>query len=268
MTKHTDFPRERTPGRLALRLAGMAAGLRLLLGLSLAWAQAATNAMTGDHLATRNGDLVIHPINHATFAMSWNGQVIYVDPVGGARRFEGLPRPSLILLTDVHGDHLDVPTLSAIAGTNTVLVVPRAVLEKFPESLRRQSAVLTNGETKSLLGIEIEALPMYNTTPERLRFHPKGRGNGYVLTLGDKRVYISGDTEETPEMRALKNIDVAFLCMNLPYTMAVEQAAQAVRDFKPKIVYPYHYRGSDLQKFKRLVGEDSGIEVRLRDWYR
>jgi L-ascorbate metabolism protein UlaG (beta-lactamase superfamily) len=128
--------------------------------------------------------------------------------------------------------------------------------------------VLKNGETATLGDIKAEAIPMYNTTPDQLRYHPKGRGNGYVLTLGGKRVYISGDSEDIPEMRALKDIDVAFLCMNLPYTMTVEQAASAVRAFKPKIVYPYHSRGSDLEKFKSLVGSDSGVEVRLRDWYK
>ena len=134
--------------------------------------------------------------------------------------------------------------------------------------LRPRTTTLANGETKSLLGLKIEAIPMYNTTSERAKYHAKGRGNGYVLTFADKRVYLSGDTEDIPEMRALKNIDVAFLCMNLPYTMTVEQAASAVREFRPKIVYPYHYRGSDLGKFKKLVGDDVGVEVRLRDWYK
>ena len=134
--------------------------------------------------------------------------------------------------------------------------------------MRLRTICVANGETKSLLGLTVEAMPMYNTIPERTKFHPKGRGNGYVLTFADKRVYLSGDTEDIPEMRALKNIDVAFICMNLPYTMTPEQAAGAVREFRPKIVYPYHCRGSDLDKFKRLVSEVNGVEVRLRDWYK
>jgi L-ascorbate metabolism protein UlaG (beta-lactamase superfamily) len=133
--------------------------------------------------------------------------------------------------------------------------------------LRNSATILTNGQTGELLGVKIEAIPMYNLTTERLKFHDKGRGNGYVATLGAKRIYLSGDTEDIPEMRALKNIDVAFVCMNLPYTMTVEQAAQAVRAFKPRIVYPYHYRGSDINKFKELVGTDAGVDVRLREWY-
>ena len=119
-----------------------------------------------------------------------------------------------------------------------------------------------------MAGVKIEAIAAYNLAAERQRYHPKGRGNGYVLTLGDKRVYVSGDTEDVPEMRALKDIDVAFLCMNLPFTMTVEQAAGAVRAFRPKVVYPYHCRGSDLEKFRQLVGTEPGVEVRLRDWYR
>jgi L-ascorbate metabolism protein UlaG (beta-lactamase superfamily) len=163
---------------------------------------------------------------------------------------------------------LDAATLTSISGAKASIVAPKAVTDKLPETLRAKTTTLANGETKALLGVKIEAVPMYNTTPERLNFHNKGRGNGYVLTLGDKRVYISGDTEDIPEMRALKDIDVAFVCMNLPYTMTVDQAASAVRQFKPKIVYPYHYRGSDLEKFKKLVGDDVGVDVRLRDWYK
>lgn len=244
---------QRTPFLLALVMAGFCA--------------ASQAADSGDRISTANGDLVIHPINHATFQMSWNGKTIVVDPVGGGGRFKEFPKPDLILITDIHGDHLNVETLEAIAGDTTTLVAPAAVAANLPAQLKSKTTVMKNGETKSVAGIEIETIPMYNTTPERLRYHTKGRGNGYVITLGGKRVYISGDTEDIPEMRALKNIDLAFLCMNLPYTMTVEQAASAVREFKPKIVYPYHYRGSDTEKFKRLVGDDVGVEVRLRNWY-
>jgi L-ascorbate metabolism protein UlaG (beta-lactamase superfamily) len=237
--------------------------------VSLGLCQAADTSMDGDHIATSSGELTIHPINHATLALAWNGKTIYVDPVGGAKRFQGLPAPDLVLITDIHGDHLDPATLAAVIKPTTTVIAPRAVQEKLPPpTLQKQTTVLANGEAKSVLGLQVDAVPMYNTTADRLKFHEKGRGNGYVVTFGDKRVYISGDTEDIPEMRALKNIEVAFLCMNLPYTMTVEQAASAVRAFKPKIVYPYHYRGSDLQKFKELVGSNEGVEVRLRDWYK
>ena len=227
----------------------------------------AANALTGDVIPTQGGDLIIRPINHATLALQAGGRTIYVDPVGGAARFVNLPRPDLILLTDIHGDHLDAATLQAVATDKTALVAPPAVAEKLPTELRSRTTVLANGQTNAVLGLAIEAVPAYNLAEDRTRFHAKGRGNGYLLTLSGKRVYVSGDTEDIPEMRALKQIDVAFLCMNLPYTMTVEQAARAVREFKPKIVYPYHCRGSDLEKFKQLVGTDLGIEVRVRDWY-
>jgi len=142
------------------------------------------------------------------------------------------------------------------------------VVEQLPPELKARTTALAGGESKSVSELKIEATPAYNLAPERAKFHAKGRGVGYVLTLGDKRVYLSGDTEDIPEMRALKNIDVAFLCMNLPYTMTVDQAAKAVREFRPKIVYPYHCRGSDLEQFKKLVGGDAGVEVRIREWYK
>ncbi|HTG43303.1 MAG TPA: MBL fold metallo-hydrolase [Verrucomicrobiae bacterium] len=218
-----------------------------------------------EKIPAAGGDIQLHPINHASFILEWNGKTIFVDPVGGAEKFKGTP--TLILVTDIHGDHLNAGTLKAVARENTIIIAPEAVASQLPAELKSQVTVMANGERKEVQGISIEALPMYNLTPDRLKYHSKGRGNGYVLTLGGKRVYISGDTEDIPEMRALKNIDLAFVCMNLPYTMTVEQAASAVKEFKPKIVYPYHFRGSDTEKFKQLVGNASGVEVRLLKWY-
>jgi L-ascorbate metabolism protein UlaG (beta-lactamase superfamily) len=231
--------------------------------------------LSGDQVATDNGVLVIHPLRHATFVMRWNGKTIYVDPVGGAKPFADLPKPDLVLVTHMHFDHFDPKTLEAVvpAGGKTVIIAPPTVAEKIPETLRSRLTVkiLANGEKTEAAGIAIEAVPAYNTTPGKEKFHPKGRDNGYVLTMGGKRVYIAGDTEDTPEMRALTGIDIAFLPMNLPYTMSVEKAADAIRQFKPKVVYPYHYRShdgtkADFGEVKRLVG-DSGIEIRVRDWY-
>jgi L-ascorbate metabolism protein UlaG (beta-lactamase superfamily) len=244
-----------------------ALGTVILLPLLGPLTCAADAAPTPDAIATENGTLKIFPINHATLALQWKDRTIYVDPVGGAKVFQGLPKPDLILVTDIHGDHFSKETLAELVEPNMRLVCPAAVAEQMTPDLRKNAAILTNGQTSELLGVKLEAIPMYNLTPDRLKFHSKGRGNGYVVTLGGKRIYLSGDTEDIPEMRALKNIDVAFICMNLPYTMTVEQAAQAVRAFKPRIVYPYHYRGSDLNKFKELVGTDAGVDVRLRDWY-
>jgi len=216
------------------------------------------------------GELTVRAVHHATFVLPHGGTTIYVDPVGGAGAFAGAAAPDLILITDIHGDHLDVPTLAAVAREDTTIVAPAAVAARLGD-VKAQKKVLANGETAEVAGVSVEALPMYNLTEERSQFHPRGRGNGYVLTLGGQRVYISGDTEGIPEMRALKNIDVAFVCMNLPYTMDVEQAADAVLAFGPRVVFPYHYRGqggfSDVEKFRDLVARNPGIEVRLLDWY-
>jgi len=228
---------------------------------------AAENALTGDHIPAREGELIVHPINHATLALGWKDKVIYVDPVGGAKRFAGLPKPDLILITHIHADHWDKAALKEVVTDKTALVAPPAVADQLPPNLRRQTTVLTNGQARAVMGIPIEVVAAGNLTPERLAYHPKGRDNGYVVDLGGLRVYVSGDTEDIPEMRALKNIDVAFVCMNLPYTMDAGQAARAVREFRPRIVYPYHCRGTDLDQFKRLVGDDAKVEVRIRNWY-
>ncbi len=224
-------------------------------------------ALTGDRIPGLGGDLIVHPVDHASLLLGWKSEVIYVDPVGGTARYASFPPATLVLITHMHGDHLDLATLQAVAGDRADLIVPPTVAEKLPANLRHRTKILANGEETALRGLSCRAVPAHNLTPDRLKYHPKGRDNGYVLNLDGQRVYLSGDTEDLPEMRALQNIGVAFVCMNLPYTMEVEKAAEAVRAFKPGIVYPYHSRGSDLEKFKTLVGTDLGIEVRLRDWY-
>jgi len=225
-----------------------------------------------DTVTTKNGPLEIYPVNHAAMVLKWNGTTVYVDPYGGVARVAEYAKPDLILITDIHQDHMDISTLQALDTKGTTLVVPQAVADLLPEALKKECRVLANGEKTTAREIEIEAIPMYNLPETGDAMHPKGRGNGYVLTLGGKRIYISGDTEDIKEMRALKHIDVAFVCMNLPYTMDVDQAASAVLEFKPAIVYPYHYRGqnglSDVHRFENLVNAgNSDIEVRLRNWY-
>jgi len=225
-----------------------------------------------DQIQTDKGSLAIYPISHATLALKWDGKTIFVDPTGGTKAFEKLGTPDLILITDIHGDHLNLETLQALNTNKAKWIVPQAVADKLPKELAKDLAVIGNGEKTEILGMEIEAIPMYNLPEASDGFHPKGRGNGYVLTIGNKRIYLAGDTEDIPEMRALKNIDVAFVCMNLPYTMEIDQAASAVLEFNPKIVYPYHYRGqgglADVDTFKKLVNDGNGdIEVRLRNWY-
>ncbi len=228
-----------------------------------------------DEIPTENGNVTLHPILHSTMILEWNGFTIYVDPYGGAEKFEGKPNADLILITDVHGDHLNTSTLEALDLSETELIVPPAVKEKMGALANKAKDVrlLKNGETTTWNEISIEAIPMYNLPETADSRHPKGRGNGYVLTIAGKRFYISGDTEDIAEMRALQQIDVAFVCMNLPYTMDINQAADAVLDFKPKVVYPFHYRGgggkfADVEAFKKLVNDvDATIDVRLRDWY-
>ncbi|MGS2741163.1 MBL fold metallo-hydrolase [Sinomicrobium sp. M5D2P17] len=242
-----------------------------VLSCSFAWS--GFSQAKSDTLVTgKENKIVIRPVFHGTLALQWKDISIYSDPYGGAEKFSGLGTPDLIFISDIHGDHLDKSTLEGLDTSEAIFVVPQAVADQLPENYKSKMVIMKNGEKKKISGITVEALPMYNLPESEDAPHVKGRGNGYVLTMDDKRVYISGDTEDIPEMRALKNIDIAFVCMNLPYTMPVEQAADAVLDFKPAIVYPYHYRGrpdmSDTEKFKRLVdAENKGIEVRLRDWY-
>jgi|TARA_R100000479_G_scaffold69849_1_gene33532 L-ascorbate metabolism protein UlaG (beta-lactamase superfamily) len=216
--------------------------------------------------------LDITPIEHATMVLQWDDTVLYVDPVGGAEAFEGQPSPNIILVTDIHGDHMNAETIQAVLTDKTKLIAPQAVADKLPKDLQDKVQVMNNGESAMHFNIAIEAIPMYNLREEALKFHKKGRGNGYILEKDDKRVYISGDTEDIPEMRNLTNIDIAFVCMNLPYTMPVDKAAEAVLAFKPNVVYPYHFRGteglSDVSKFKDLVNKGNGaITVTQLDWY-
>lgn len=223
-------------------------------------------------LATKDTIIRVTPIEHATTVLTWNGYTIYVDPVGGKSAFKGHQNPDLILITDIHADHFDLGTLDSLDTKKAKIIVPQAVADRMPEQYTPQLDVLYNGERKSRFGITIEAVPMYNLREEALKFHPKGRGNGYLLTLGGQRIYFSGDTEDILEMRTLAHIDKAFICMNLPYTMTVESAADGVLAFAPKEVYPYHYRGrptvSDVEKFKELVQmANPNIKVIQLDWY-
>ena len=215
----------------------------------------------------------IEPISHATAVIKWDDAVFYTDPVGGAEAFNGAEEPDFILITDTHGDHMDAETLQALELDDSLkIIVPQAVKDQLPTEMNDRLIVMNNGETIEHMGFTIEAVPMYNLPEAEDAFHVKGRGNGYVLEKGGKRLYISGDTEDIPEMRNLENIDVALVSMNLPYTMPVDQAAEGVVAFAPEKVYPYHYRGqeglADVQKFKELVNqENEDIEVVLADWY-
>lgn len=222
-----------------------------------------TNTSTAPPAVSREGDLTITPITHASLQIEFGGKVIHVDPTSQGD-YSAAKQADLILVTDIHQDHLDPAAIARLRKQGAPVVAPAAAAEKI-----ENATVMANGETKTVAGISIEAVPMYNLqrgpSPGQL-FHTKGRGNGYILTLGAKRVYIAGDTECTPEMRALKNIDIAFIPMNLPYTMPPSEAAECVKAFRPRVVYPYHYRGQNPEEFKAaLKGEP--IEVRLLNWY-
>lgn len=218
-------------------------------------------------------DLKVNPIMHASMVLGWNEQTVYIDPVGELSWYDGQPDADIILITDIHRDHMDAEILKELIKENTKLVVPQAVADSLT-SLQTELIVLNNGESTSHMGLNIEAIPMYNLREEAMRFHPKGRGNGYVLEEDGFRTYISGDTEGTPEMLALENIDVAFVSVNLPYTMSEKQAAEAVAVFQPKTLYPYHYRGSvgfsNMEAFKLWLSKQEGgqnVNVVQLDWY-
>jgi len=240
--------------------------MKLVLALAcsvIATSSVAHSATATQTFSTSAGEVRITPLFHASTLIEAGGKTIYLDPAKPAK-LSGRPKADLILITDIHADHMDPASISEISKEGTEILGAPAVVKTVT-----RAKPIANGETKTWEGWSIEAVPAYNLTrgpaPGTL-FHDKGRGNGYILTYGGKRFYFSGDTEGTPEMRALKNIDVAFVCMNLPYTMPPNEAAEAVKAFHPKIVVPYHYRGSDLSLFQKGL-EGTGIEVRLLDWY-
>ena len=231
---------------------------------------------TNDTIAAPGGAITVHAIHHASLMLTWNGKHVLVDPApvseagDPAAAYRALPKPDEIVITHVHGDHFSVPIIEAVAGKDTVIVAPREVYDAMPADLKAKTKVMKYGDKDVVDAIPVEAVPAYNTTSGRTKFHVKGVGNGYILTFGGKRVYIAGDTEETPELARLPNIDAAFLPMNLPYTETVEAAAKWVKNFKPGVVYPYHFRNadgtmSDLAAFKKLV--DGASEVRVLSWY-
>ncbi len=230
------------------------------------------NQIMGEEIAVTDAGIEVFPVSHATAVLVWDGITIYIDPVGDIDQFSTFKSPDLILITDVHGDHYSRETLEGLETQKAKIIVPQAVADLLPPSFTPQIDVLNNGDSKERYTISIEAIPMYNLREEAKKFHEKGRGNGYILRKDGMGVYFSGDTEDIPEMRSLENIDKAFVCMNLPYTMTVESAADAVLEFKPQEVYPYHYRGrpdvSDVSVFKSLVQKGNpNIKVVQLDWY-
>ncbi|MBS0125877.1 MBL fold metallo-hydrolase [Thetidibacter halocola] len=252
--------------RTFLRTAAAAAGSITVIPFA-----ASAGGHSPHEFPVNGGVVTVNPVHHASIVLETPMGVLYIDPVGEASEYADLPAPDAILITHQHGDHYNADLLAAIKTAEIPMVVNPAVFDMLTDDLKANTTAIANGEAGELLGIAIDAIPAYNMDPEKQNFHPQGRDNGYVLTMGDFRVYVSGDTEDIPEMRALTEIDLAFVCMNLPFTMSAEAAADAVREFRPANVYPYHYRGrdggtQDPAKFAELVGD--AATVKMGDWYK
>lgn len=224
--------------------------------------------IASDSFATAAGDLVVQPLHHASLVLCCAGRTIHVDPVGPLARYAGLPPPGLILLTHEHADHCDPATIAQLLAPDTAIIGAATAAARLTGAAAQRAAVIGRGETRDWAGIGITAIAAHNTSPEKLGFHPEGIGNGYVLGIGDRRLYIPGDTEPTADMLALTGIDIAFLPMN-SYTMTGHQAAEAARQFRPAVVYPFHYNqaGDEHLAFAAAMRGVPGVEVRLRDWY-
>ncbi|MEN6333253.1 MAG: MBL fold metallo-hydrolase [Phycisphaerales bacterium] len=248
---------------------GEAGIMMALLSMSVAWA-AAGNAEKNaeapkppqqDTIKTEAGDLKITFIGHASLMFEYQGKFVYVDPVSREGDYSKMPKADLVLITHEHPDHLDPKALGLIRKDQTKVLMTQACADKVPDG-----TVIKNGQTMTVDGLKIEAVPAYNIVhkrPDGEPFHPKGVGNGYVINFAKTRVYVAGDTEDIPEMSQLKDIAVAFLPMNLPYTMTPEMAAHAAKMFQPRILYPYHYGQTDANQLVDLL-KDSKIEVRIR----
>ena len=222
-----------------------------------------------NEIKTAGGLVVVHPVAHASVVLETPAGVIYADPVGDPASYSGLPPADLVLVTHEHGDHFNAETLAAVAGSAPIITNP-AVHGQLTGDLAEQSTAIANGGSANHGTATIDAIPAYNITEDRLNFHPEGRDNGYVINIGEGRVYVSGDTEDIPEMRTLTGIDLAFVSMNLPFTMDINQAASALAAFRPTFVYPYHYRGredgtQDPTQLAALVGD--ATTVKLHNWY-
>jgi len=216
-----------------------------------------------DVVTTAAGDLTISFIGHGTLMFTFGEKVIHIDPVGREADYTTLPDADLILITHEHGDHLDPAAVAELSKDGTEVVVSGSC-----EGRLEGARVMRNGDVQTVTGFQVEAVPAYNIVQMRsegMAYHPKGDGNGYVITFGDLRVYVAGDTEDTPEMKALEGIDIAFLPMNLPYTMTPEMVADAAKAFRPRILYPYHFGETDTNELVRLLADEEGIEVRVRE---
>ena len=236
--------------------------LLMLFVLCTANLATAQNQFETDNFATSSGDLKISFIGHGTLLFTFNEKYIHVDPYGRLADYSSLPKADIILITHEHGDHFDPKVIKMLRTEETSLILSENCAKDISGG-----TVMKNGDIQTVQGLKIEAIPAYNIVHKRGNgepFHPQGIGNGYIITFGDKRVYVAGDTENIPEMKELGKIDIAFLPMNLPYTMTPEMVADAVKAIKPQILYPYHYGNTDTSKLVELLKDDKDIEVRIR----
>lgn len=216
-----------------------------------------------DVIETSAGDLTITFVGHGTLIATFGGKTIHIDPFSQLADYSELPKADVVFITHHHRDHFDSKALELVCTDKTVVVLTERCAEQYEGGV-----VMKNGDVRTVEEIKVDAVPAYNLVHKRENgefYHPKGEGNGYVLTFGDKRIYVAGDTENTPEMKALKHIDYAFLPMNLPYTMTPEMVADAVVAFEPKVLYPYHYGNTDPSRIVELLEDTPGVEVRIRN---
>ncbi len=233
-----------------------------LLIIGLAGMAVPQEKLGTDVIQTSAGELKITFVGHASLFFTFGGKVFHIDPYSTVGDYSQLPKADVILITHDNRDHLDLKTLNAVRTPGTMVVLTRICAKQVEDGI-----ILDNGDTTILEGVRIDAIPAYNIVHKRDTgepYHPKGVGNGYILTFGDKKVYVAGDTENIPEMKALKGIDVAFLPMNVPNTMTPEMVADAAKTFKPKILYPYHYRDTNTSKIVDLLKDTKEVEVRIR----
>ena len=236
--------------------------LLMLFVLCTANLATAQNQFETDIITTTSGDLKISFIGHGTLLFTFSEKIIHIDPYGRLADYSTLPKADIILITHEHGDHFDLKVIKMLRTEKTSLVLTENCTKDISGGI-----VLKSGDVQIVQGLKVEAIPAYNIVHKRGNgepFHPQGIGNGYIITFGNKRVYIAGDTENIPEMKELGEIDIAFLPMNLPYTMTPEMVADAARMIKPQILYPYHYSNTDTSKLVELLKDDKDIEVRIR----
>lgn len=234
----------------------------VFLIFTLLFSTGAQAGFESDVIETSGGKLKITFIGHGTLMFTFGGKAIHVDPVSREADYAKMPKADLILITHEHSDHLDPQAVEIIRTEKTSIVLTEVCARRL-----RGGVIMKNGDVKIIEGLKIEAVPAYNLVHMRsagVPFHPEGVGNGYVITFGDKRVYVAGDTENVPEMKNLERIDIAFLPMNIPYTMTPEMVADAAKAFKPKILYPYHYGKTDTSQLVKLLQGYDEIEVRIR----